>query len=72
LASAELAAISAILGKLPTPEEYLKYHKEIPSSGYAYLNFNEKEQYIEASKDITIDADVMESAKKSHAAFVAQ
>jgi aconitate hydratase 2/2-methylisocitrate dehydratase len=72
LSSAELAAISAILGKLPTPEEYLKYHKEIPSSGYAYLNFNEKDSYVEAGKGITIDAELMESAKKSHAAFVAQ
>merc|ERR1712217_441859 len=71
LASAELAAIAAILGKLPSPEEYLKYHKEIPSSGYAYLNFNEKDNYVEAGKDVTIDADVIETAKKTYAAFVA-
>merc|ERR1711865_619095 len=29
LASAELSAVSAIVGKLPTPEEYLKYHSEL-------------------------------------------
>merc|ERR1719243_517510 len=29
LASAELASIAAILGKLPTNEEYLKYHNEV-------------------------------------------
>jgi aconitate hydratase 2/2-methylisocitrate dehydratase len=70
LASAELAAIAAILGKLPTKDEYLKFHKAIPSSGYAYLNFNEKDNYVAAGKDVTIDADMIESAKKSHAAFV--
>jgi len=70
LASAELAAVSAILGKIPTKEEYLKYHDAIPASGYAYLNFNEKDNYVEAGKDVTIDAEVVESAKKSYAAFV--
>jgi aconitate hydratase 2/2-methylisocitrate dehydratase len=72
LASAELAAIAAILGKLPTKEEYLKLQKEIPASGYAYLNFNEKDHYVDAGKDVTIDAEVMETQKKSYAAFVAQ
>merc|ERR1712039_389606 len=71
LASAELAAIAAILGKLPTKEEYLEMHAKIPQSGYAYLNFNEKDNYVEAGKDVVIDADVIESAKKSYAAFVA-
>merc|ERR1711933_202386 len=71
LASAELAAIAAILGKLPTKEEYMKYHKAIPESGYAYLNFNEKDNYVDAGKDVKIDADMLETAKKSHSAFVA-
>merc|ERR1719243_544809 len=35
LASAELAAIAAILGKVPTKEEYLKMHAQIPQEGYA-------------------------------------
>merc|ERR1712045_379477 len=69
LASAELAAVAAILGRLPTKDEYLKFYKAIPSSGYAYLNFNEKDDYVDAGKDVTIDADMIESAKKSHAAF---
>merc|ERR1719379_873721 len=71
LASAELASVAAILGKLPTNEEYLKYHAAIPEAGYAYLNFNEKEDYVQAGKDVTIDADVMASQKKAHDAFVA-
>ena len=44
LASAELAAVSAILGKIPTMEEYLGFMNEIdPLSKdiYRYLNFNE-------------------------------
>merc|ERR1712072_1602156 len=67
LASAELAAISAILGKLPTKEEYLKHHAAIPQSGYAYLNFNEKDNYVDSGKDVSIDADVRDAARKAHA-----
>ena len=44
LASAELAAISSVIGRLPTPDEYQKYMEDInPLSDeiYRYLNFNE-------------------------------
>ena len=44
LASAELAAIASLLGRLPTNEEYQKYASGIDSmapSLYRYLNFNE-------------------------------
>ncbi len=44
LSSAELAAIAALLGRLPTPAEYLKYMEQIDSMSeeiYRYLNFNE-------------------------------
>lgn len=43
LTSAELAAVGAILGKLPTPEEYLEYANKIDSMSadiYRYLNFD--------------------------------
>ena len=43
LASAELAAIASVLGKLPSPEEYLKFMEEINPLAddiYRYLNFN--------------------------------
>lgn len=72
LASAELAATAAIIGKIPTKEEYLEYHNRIPSSVYAYLNFNEKETYVEAADTIKIDDDVMQTAKEAHAEVVAQ
>ena len=48
LASAELAAISAILGKLPNVDEYLSHMKEIntmSSEIFRYMNFNEIEAY---------------------------
>lgn len=54
LASAELAAIAAILGKLPTPEEYLSYAQKIDSMSadiYRYLNFNEIEAYQDAANE---------------------
>merc|ERR1719262_1124638 len=51
LASAELSAVCAILGRMPTPEEYLKHYSEIDSDKadtFRYLNFNQVESYIEA------------------------
>ena len=52
LASAELAAVAAVEGKLPTVAEYMKYAETINSmSGeiYRYLNFHEMEEYTEAT-----------------------
>ena len=57
LASAELAAVSAILGKIPTMEEYLEFMNEIdPLSKdiYKYLNFNELPSYIEQANSAKI------------------
>jgi aconitate hydratase 2/2-methylisocitrate dehydratase len=51
LASAELAAVAAILGKIPNMEEYLGYVNEINTMSndvYRYLNFNEMESYQSA------------------------
>ena len=57
LASAELAAISSILGKLPTVDEYHKYMADInPLSDeiYRYLNFNEIDSYVESANSAEI------------------
>ena len=59
LASAELSAISAVLGKLPSVDEYHKYMGEInPLSDeiYRYLNFNEIDTYVESANNATIPA----------------
>ncbi|MES9958060.1 MAG: bifunctional aconitate hydratase 2/2-methylisocitrate dehydratase [Sedimenticola sp.] len=48
LASAELAAVSAILGKIPTTDEYMEYAKEIDTMAadvYRYMNFDQIESY---------------------------
>ena len=54
LASAELAAVAAILGRLPSVEEYQKYATTIDSMApklYHYLNFDELPTFTEkASK----------------------
>ena len=57
LASAELAAVSAVLGKLPTPEEYLEYASKIDSMAediYVYLNFHQMEEYKHKANQVTI------------------
>jgi aconitate hydratase 2 / 2-methylisocitrate dehydratase len=54
LASAELAAVAAVMGKLPTPAEYQTYASKINSMGadiYRYLNFNEIESYQNAANE---------------------
>ena len=53
LASSELAAVSAALGKLPTMAEYMSYMGTINTmadSIYRYLNFNEIADYMEAAE----------------------
>ena len=52
LASAEIAAVTAILGRIPTLEEYQKYASVIaPMSAdiYRYLSFDEIDAYTEAA-----------------------
>mmetsp|Transcript_17904 Transcript_17904/g.50904 ORF Transcript_17904/g.50904 Transcript_17904/m.50904 type:complete len:909 (-) Transcript_17904:122-2848(-) len=74
LASAELAAVAAILGKLPTKEEYMKLYNSLASkkdTTYRYLNFDKEESFTEAAKGIEIEKTVMDDAKKAYAAFVA-
>lgn len=69
LASAELAAISAILGKLPNNEEYLEYQGKldaISESTYKYLNFDELPDFVESAEKVTISADVLADMKKLH------
>ena len=59
LASAELSAIAAVLGKLPTHQEYLEIMRDIDTLGseiYRYLNFNEIESYLQAANQNNISA----------------
>lgn len=55
LASAELAAVGAILGHIPTKEEYLEYAKQIDATAadtYRYLNFHKMGQYTEKADTV--------------------
>jgi aconitate hydratase 2/2-methylisocitrate dehydratase len=70
LASAELSTVCAIVGKLPTPEEYQKYQSELgkdKASIYKYLNFDKVESYVEAAEEVVIDAATKEAAKAAMA-----
>ncbi len=57
LASAELAAVASILGKLPTVEEYMEYAKNIDSMAadvYRYLSFDQMAEYRDAAAKANI------------------
>ncbi|MEL0115731.1 MAG: bifunctional aconitate hydratase 2/2-methylisocitrate dehydratase, partial [Gammaproteobacteria bacterium] len=59
LASAELAAISSVIGRLPSVEEYHKYMNDInplADNIYRYLNFNEIDSYVEEANNADIPA----------------
>eukprot|EP00667_Euglena_gracilis_P002008 EG_transcript_2009 len=52
LASAELAAVSSIVGRLPTVQEYMQYASKIDTMAsdiYRYLNFHEIASYRDAA-----------------------
>jgi aconitate hydratase 2/2-methylisocitrate dehydratase len=57
LTSAELASVGAILGKLPTPAEYMEYASKINSAAadiYRYLNFDQIAEFKEAADKVEI------------------
>ncbi len=54
LASAELAAVGAILGRIPTVDEYMRYAEDINTMAddvYRYLNFDRMENYTAAAEN---------------------
>jgi len=57
LASAELAAVASILGKLPTVEEYMEYAASIDSMAadvYRYLSFDQIAEFRDAAANANI------------------
>ena len=57
LTSAELAAVGAVLGKLPSAEEYMEYAKDLNSMSkeiYKYLNFDQMENYTKKAAEANI------------------
>ncbi|MBK9952016.1 MAG: bifunctional aconitate hydratase 2/2-methylisocitrate dehydratase [Candidatus Competibacteraceae bacterium] len=59
LSSAELAAVCALLGKIPTFEEYMSYMGDITAKGaeiYRYLNFDQVPEYREIADQVKLAA----------------
>ncbi|WP_257254170.1 bifunctional aconitate hydratase 2/2-methylisocitrate dehydratase [Endozoicomonas sp. ONNA1] len=59
LCSAELASVGAILGKIPTAEEYMEYAQNLDSMSsevYRYLNFDQVESYQKAADEVIAKA----------------
>jgi len=61
LSSAELAAVAAIEGKLPTVEEYMKYAGSLDATAadtYRYLNFDQIKNYTDKADTVISVKDV--------------
>jgi aconitate hydratase 2 / 2-methylisocitrate dehydratase len=57
LSSAELASVSAILGRIPTVEEYMQYATRIDTMApevYRYLNFNELPPFVKKATSASL------------------
>merc|ERR1711959_501404 len=57
LASAELAAIASIEGKLPSVQTYLKYMEQVDPTDqdiYRYLNFDELPDFVSSADSVEI------------------
>ncbi|WP_150138162.1 bifunctional aconitate hydratase 2/2-methylisocitrate dehydratase [Candidatus Enterovibrio escicola] len=57
LTSAELATVGAILGRIPTVDEYLEFVKKINTTSadtYRYLNFHLMDRYIKKANGVII------------------
>lgn len=58
LASAELAAVASVLGKLPTNEEYQQYAGKLNSMSaeiYKYMNFDRMSEYTKEADRVDVD-----------------
>eukprot|EP00948_MAST-09A_sp_MAST-9A-sp1_P002523 g2523.t1 len=66
LASAELAAVAAIKGSLPTPEEYLEYSQNVGDKGdvYRYLNFDTLPDYVKSADQVELSEDYYPTLQK--------
>lgn len=61
LASAELAAVASLLGRLPEPQEYLDFMNKVDETAedtYRYLNFDQLEQYTEKADQVIFQTTV--------------
>jgi aconitate hydratase 2/2-methylisocitrate dehydratase len=57
LGSAELAAVCALMGKIPTPEEYLAEVTVVNAKAadiYRYMNFDKIPAFAEVAEGVTV------------------
>jgi len=67
LASAELASIVAIEGKLPTPAEYMKYFDKIQATAsdtYRYMNFDQMDDYVAIGNKVDLGTEYQTNLDK--------
>ncbi len=67
LASAELAAVAAIEGKLPSVGEYLKYADKIGATAkdtFRYLNFDQLPDYVAKGKNADLGGEYQSNLQK--------
>ena len=58
LASAELAAVCSILGRIPSFEEYMTYANQINQTAddtYRYMNFDQLESYLDKVESVSLE-----------------
>lgn len=67
LGSAELAAICAIEGELPTVDKYLEYMSRVDADAadtYRYLNFDQLPDFVDSAAKVEISNEMREAAAK--------
>jgi aconitate hydratase 2/2-methylisocitrate dehydratase len=66
LASAEVTAVCAMLGRIPTPEEYQQYWNKIDANKddiYQYLNFDQLPEFEAAADTVQLSEEMRDAAK---------
>jgi aconitate hydratase 2/2-methylisocitrate dehydratase len=67
LASAELAAVASILGRLPSTKEYMEYMSQVDSTSadtYRYLNFDQLPEFVNKASSVEISDEIKAVAHK--------
>jgi len=67
LASAELAAVASILGRLPSPEEYREFMAQVDTTAadtYRYLNFDQLPDFVKSADTVEISDEMRAAAHK--------
>ena len=66
LASSEVTAISSLLGKIPSVQEYIEYAGDLNSMSeeiFRYMNFNDSEDYLKKVREMDISHIDIEEVK---------